>query len=205
MQINLKIKRIVNSCLILFSLFIFSSTVNAQYSTYSYKNFGFDIKFPSDWQVINQPELTHVLSVAMSDADKSDSTMFESMLDDSIVTFVYNKSALPPNYSIVIVSEKIVEENKELQSNEYLTYGIQYMLQQGLQIPEYTQPIPYVTPTGIAFYTCQMKMVSDGSTTYKRNFVVRRPNDFLVITGSFPSESDDGWFSKVVDSIVLTQ
>jgi hypothetical protein len=140
----------------------------------------------------------------MNQEDKLDSTELEIMSQNSIITFAQNQSDTAPNYSIVVLTEKFVQETAEMQTKDYLITGIRFMLQQGLEIPEFTIPVPYISPKGITFYYCEMKMVINGSTTYKENFVTRRQNDFLIITGSYPTKNDNAWISKVVDSIVLT-
>ena len=108
-----------------------------------------------------------------------------------------------PRYSIQVISEKIVKESKDKSSLDFLISGIDYMRQAGVSVPQFTKPLQYQTPEGNTFCTSELQILVDGHTFYQRHFVIKRQEDFLIITGSFPERDDYQWMTDVVDSIDL--
>lgn len=172
--------------------------------TYSNKAYGIEVNFPAGWDLLTHQETDLLALASMPSIDEFTLINTPDTNGLSIILVARNNRS-DAIYSIQILCDKFINESKDKSAFDYLIYGIEYMRQAGLEIPQFTIPVSYPTKNGINFYTCQLEVIKNGETHYERNFIVKRSKDFIIISGSFRSKNDDGWMQEVVNSISLNE
>ncbi|MEO6168087.1 MAG: hypothetical protein ABIO46_14200 [Chitinophagales bacterium] len=181
-------------------------SVSGQTIQYSNKTFGITMDFPWNWQLLTEREINSLRGNGLVDSEETNSDIkeVEDVNSITIISVALNKR-YDPDYTIQVLSDKIIEASKDESEYDYLMNGIEYMKLRGLQVTKYTLPEQYSTSRGIPFCTSKLEVVIGGQTHYERNFVIKRPNDFLIISGSFLNVNDDHWMQEVVNSVSFDQ
>lgn len=193
---------IVVWCIFFQSVFIVPVVVG-QIIVYSNKPFGITLNFPTGWQMLNGQEIELLGSQTTAEV-KLDSETRTYVNDIAIIAIALEKR-IDPKYTLQILSEKFTSDSKDKSSEEFLLQGIRYMQQQGIKVTKYTAPALYNTRNDFTFITSKMEIMTDGQIHFEKNYIIKRQNDFLIISGSFLDKNNDSWLEAVVNSISLNQ
>lgn len=194
-------KRFLMFCFF-FQVSIIALVARGQSIVYSNKPFGITLNFPAGWQVLNSKEIAMLSNFTVSEVNLDSGT--RTYEDDIAIIAIALEKRMDPEYTVQVISEKFTEDSKDRSTKEYLLQGIGYMRQQGINVTQFTVPTAFNTRNGFTFFTSKMEILTDVHRHFEKFYIIKRQNDFIIISGSFPEVSNDSWLDDVVNSISLT-
>lgn len=179
---------------------LFSCSASGQTIKYSNKAFNITLDYPLNWHLLTEQEINALRNQPVTATENQDSSAATDSNDITIISIALNKRT-DPDYTLQVLSDHIIEASKDKSEYDYLINGIEYMKQQGIRVIRYTLPMQFSTSKGIPFCTSTLEVMVGGLAHYERNFVIKRPNDFLIISATYLDINDGDWMEDVVNSV----